>query len=200
MGRRELIERHLPLVERVSRRFPAHLREDAVQDGVFGLARALDRYDGRGSFETYAWACIAGSMREGIRRMSRRYQVTEMDDGAGVLDMLPHGGAAPGDRVDGDDSVEVALSGLPERWRVMFRERYGEGLTLGEIGDRHGVHLTRVKQILDEAMVKVARNACSHHDGGAAMMVLSGSYRRRRIPCACKGQIKPIGHTHWDDE
>ena len=166
MARREMIERYLPLVERVARRFPRHLREDAVQDGVFGLARALDGYEvGRGEFETYAWWWIAGAMRDGIRRMSRRYQVTEMDDGAGVLDMLPHGGAAPGDRVDGDDSVEVALSGLPDRWRVMFVDRYRDGLTLVEIGERHGVHLTRVKQILDEARARVSGGSGRLHSG-----------------------------------
>lgn len=64
------VERHLPLVRWVVRRVPAYCREDALQDGVLGLMRAVQRFDpGRGvTFSTYATKWILGAVRSGLTR------------------------------------------------------------------------------------------------------------------------------------
>ena len=85
LGERErLIERHLPLVRLLARRF-AHRGvelEDLVQVGSIGLINAVDRFDrARGcSFGAYAAASIVGEIRRHLRdagsviRLPRRIQ------------------------------------------------------------------------------------------------------------------------------
>lgn len=84
-GERErLIERHLPLVRRLARRF-AHRGvefDDLVQVGSIGLINAVDRYDpSRGcSFGAYAVPSIVGEIKRHLRdagcviRLPRRVQ------------------------------------------------------------------------------------------------------------------------------
>ena len=82
--REELIERHLPLVRRLARRF-AHRGvelEDLVQVGSIGLINAVDRFDpSRGcSFGAYAVPSIVGEIKRHLRdagcviRLPRRIQ------------------------------------------------------------------------------------------------------------------------------
>jgi len=85
VGERErLIERHLPLVRRLARRF-AHRGvelEDLVQVGSIGLINAVDRFDrARGcSFGAYAVPSIVGEIKRHLRdtaciiRLPRRIQ------------------------------------------------------------------------------------------------------------------------------
>ena len=70
-ARRELIERHLPLVRAVAHRF-AHRGEsldDLVQVGALGLIKAVDRFDpDRGvTLGAYAAPTIAGEIRNHLR-------------------------------------------------------------------------------------------------------------------------------------
>jgi RNA polymerase sigma-B factor len=84
-GERErLIERHLPLVRRLARRYARRgvELEDLVQVGAIGLINAVDRFDGsRGcSFGAYAVPSIVGEIKRHLRdsgciiRLPRRIQ------------------------------------------------------------------------------------------------------------------------------
>lgn len=70
-ARDRLIERHLPLVRALARRYAGAGEpvEDLVQVGAIGLIKAVDRYDpGRGAaLEHYAAVCIAGEIRHHLR-------------------------------------------------------------------------------------------------------------------------------------
>ncbi len=83
-ARAQLIERHLPLVRALARRF-SHRGEqldDLVQAGSLGLIKAVDRYDpGRGSsLAAYAIPTIVGEIQRYLRdsastvRLPRRQQ------------------------------------------------------------------------------------------------------------------------------
>jgi RNA polymerase sigma-B factor len=78
-ARRELIERHLPLVRAVARRFGAvdEPLEDLVQIGTIGLIKAVDRYDDeRGvPLGAYAAAAIDGEIRHHLRDRSAPVRV-----------------------------------------------------------------------------------------------------------------------------
>ena len=73
-ARQDLIERHLPLVRRVARRFAGtdEPLEDLVQVGTIGLIKAVDRYDGGRGIDlgAYATPAIAGEIRHHLRDRS----------------------------------------------------------------------------------------------------------------------------------
>ena len=82
-ARRQLIERHLPLVRSIARRYAgAEPLEDLVQVGAIGLIKAADRFDAaRGvAFGAYAAPFVAGEIRHHLRdrcapvRVPRRLQ------------------------------------------------------------------------------------------------------------------------------
>ena len=82
-ARRELIERHLPLVRALARRYAGEESlEELFQVGAIGLIKAVDSYDGaRGvSLAAYAAPVIAGEIRHHLRdrcapvRVPRRLQ------------------------------------------------------------------------------------------------------------------------------
>jgi RNA polymerase sigma-B factor len=82
--RDELVERHLPLVEYLARRFAGRGEplDDLVQVATIGLIKAIDRFDpDRGvEFSTYATPTIAGEVKRHFRdkgwavRVPRRLQ------------------------------------------------------------------------------------------------------------------------------
>ena len=71
MNRAELIERHLPLVESIARRFErsGEPLDDLVQVGTIGLIKAVDRFDAsRGNkLSTLAAPAIEGEIRHHLR-------------------------------------------------------------------------------------------------------------------------------------
>jgi RNA polymerase sigma-B factor len=89
VSRERLIESHLPLVQRVARRFVGRGEEldDLVQVGAVGLVKAADRFEpDRGvRFATFANAVIEGEIRRHLRdrtgtlRIPRRLQQTGSD-------------------------------------------------------------------------------------------------------------------------
>jgi RNA polymerase sigma-B factor len=70
-SRERLIERHLPLVRALARRYATRGEplDDLVQVGAIGLIKAVDRFDPtrRTPFELYAGAAIAGEIRHHLR-------------------------------------------------------------------------------------------------------------------------------------
>ena len=73
-NRNKLIEDYLPLVKMVAGRlgmhFPNHVdREDFINNGIFGLVQAIERFDAEKGvkFETFATLRIRGAMLDAIR-------------------------------------------------------------------------------------------------------------------------------------
>jgi RNA polymerase sigma-B factor len=68
--RAELVERHMPLVNHLARRYGDHgEREDVTQVAAIGLLKAIDRYDpGRGiAFSSFAFPTILGEIKRYYR-------------------------------------------------------------------------------------------------------------------------------------
>lgn len=73
-NRNQLIEDYLPLVKivagRLSMHFPNYIdKEDFINNGIFGLVQAIERYDAEKGvkFETFATLRIRGAMLDAIR-------------------------------------------------------------------------------------------------------------------------------------
>ena len=70
-ARTELVERHLPLVRHLARRFTggAELLEDLEQVGAIGLLNAIDRFDptSGNAFSSFAVPTILGEIRRHFR-------------------------------------------------------------------------------------------------------------------------------------
>lgn len=72
-GQWEMAIPHLPLVRMCAKRYPSHLIDDAVADGILGLLRAVQKYDpGRGTeFSAFAVPVITSAIIAGRRNAHR---------------------------------------------------------------------------------------------------------------------------------
>jgi RNA polymerase sigma-B factor len=164
--RRTLIERHLPLVRAVARRYAggAEPLEDLVQIGSIGLIKAADRYDAaRGaSFAAYAAPFIAGEIRHHLRdrctpvRVPRRLQEEGVRVVAVGLDCAgdlaqPDTAAHTHDRL----ALGAALRALRPRERTILQLRFGEDLSQAQIAGRTGLSQVHVSRMLRGALARL---------------------------------------------
>ena len=168
--RDELIERHLPLVRSVARRFAdrGEPLEDLVQVGCVGLIKAVDRYDpARGvTLGAYAAPTIEGEIRNHLRDR-------------GTVIRLPRG-AAPGSaartplpleaspqpwpdpaaeqglaRSEDRALLDGGLRHLRSRERRIVELRYYDGLSQRRIAATLGISQVHVSRLLRESLDKL---------------------------------------------
>jgi RNA polymerase sigma-B factor len=124
-ARGQLVELHLPLVDRCARRFlnRGEPFEDLVQVGTIGLIKAVDRFDiDRGvEFSTYATPTIIGEIKRHFRdtgwaiRVPRRLQELRMSIAAATSDLSQRLGRSPTPREVADRlgvAVEDVVAGM----------------------------------------------------------------------------------------
>jgi RNA polymerase sigma-B factor len=163
-SRRELIERHLPLVRAVARRFAGGEEplEDLVQVGTIGLIKAVDRYDpSRGvALGAYATPSIAGEIRHHLRDRSAPVRVPRREQAAGVRVTAVELDAV-GDRAQANDPVAAAherlalrgaLRSLHARERQVVQLRFGDDLSQAQIAARVGLSQVHVSRTLRRAL------------------------------------------------
>ncbi len=138
-----LVGEHYADVLRYCRRHaPAGLAEDAAQETFLRFVRARSRYRERGRARAY----LVTIARNVCADMVRRY--------AAGWDELPEslsGGGDPGDADDGRD-LTAALARLPRSQREALELRYGEGLTVGEVGAALGMSRFAAARALSAAL------------------------------------------------
>jgi RNA polymerase sigma-B factor len=162
LSRDALIERHLPLVRTIARRFSGagEPLEDLIQVGAIGLIKAVDRYDpGRGTrLEPYAAAAIAGEIRHHLRdrcsvvRLPRRLcaegarvRVDPLGDTHGTsADLAP----AADDRL----AIAGAVRGLHPRTRRLVALRYFGDLSQAQAAAAVGISPVHASRLIHEAL------------------------------------------------
>jgi len=165
-ARRHLIERHLPLVRAIARRFAASGEppEDLAQIGAIGLIKAADRFDaGRGvSFSAYAAPFVAGEIRHHLRdrcapvRVPRRLQAQGVRVTAVALDHAPDGAQVdPMGQAQDRLALGAALRSLAPRERRILQLRFGEDLSQAQIARRTGLSQVHVSRTLRGALVRL---------------------------------------------
>jgi RNA polymerase sigma-B factor len=169
-ARRELIERHLPLVRAVARRF-AHrgeALEDLVQVGAVGLIKAVDRFDpARGvTLGAYAAPTIAGEIRNHLRdraTLIRLPRDAEPETPARfplpletTIELWPDVAAERGlERSEDRALLADGLRALPSRERRIVHLRYFGGLSQRGIAAELGISQVHVSRLLRESLGKL---------------------------------------------
>lgn len=169
-ARRQLIERHLPLVRAVARRF-AHRGEsleDLVQVGAVGLIKAVDRFDpSRGvTLGSYAAPTIAGEIRHHLRdrgtliRLPRNAEhgppaQTSLPLEA-TIERWPDAAAERGlERSEDRALLAGGLQALPIRERRIVQLHYYGGLSQRGIAAELGISQVHVSRLLQASLGKL---------------------------------------------
>jgi RNA polymerase sigma-B factor len=164
-ARRLLIERHLPLVRSIARRYAGggEPLEDLAQVGAIGLIKAADRFDeARGvAFAAYAAPLVAGEIRHHLRdrcapvRVPRRLQAEGVRVTAVELEQAD--GPQPDPMGEAHDRVALgaALRALAPTERRVVQLRYLEDLTQAQIARRIGRSQVHVSRTLRAALLRL---------------------------------------------
>ena len=169
-ARRDLIERHLPLVRAVARRF-AHRGEsleDLVQVGAVGLIKAVDRFDrSRGvTLGAYAAPTIAGEIRNHLRDRGTLIRLPrDAEQGAPArfplplepaVELWPDAAAERGlERSEDRALLAGGLRTLPSRERRIVQLRYYGGLSQRGIAAELGISQVHVSRLLRDSLGKL---------------------------------------------
>ena len=153
-----LVGEHYADVLRYCRKHaPTGLAEDAAQETFLRFVRARSRYREQGRARAYL-VTIARNVCADLAR-----------DRASLWAELPEtlsGGDDPGEADDGRD-LASALARLPRAQREALELRYGEGLTVGEVGTALGVSRFAAARALSSALeaLRASLGASNKRDG-----------------------------------
>jgi RNA polymerase sigma-B factor len=167
--RSQLIERHLPLVRSIARRYAGEEPlDDLAQVGAIGLIKAADRYDAARNvaFAAFAAPFIAGEIRHHLRdraapvRVPRRLQAegvrvttVELDEAGGESDPM----AQAHDRL----ALGAALRALQPSERRIVALRFVEDLSQAQIARRIGLSQVHVSRTLRGALLRLHEQLAS---------------------------------------
>jgi RNA polymerase sigma-B factor len=175
-ARTRMIERHLPLVRGIARRFAGRGEplDDLVQVGMLALISAVDRCErGReGQFASYAAACVEGEIRRHLRDRCDPLRIPRHLQGDTVLmaslrapATLEGQAEAVAQQEPELDDVGVARAlvasaarSLDPRERRVVALRYFLDLSQAEIGDAVGISQVHVSRVLQQALGKMRLN------------------------------------------
>ena len=141
-----LLHDHYDLVRAVCHRIVANRAdaEDATQQAMISIARALPRFDGRSKFSTWAFRIATNAALDEIRRTRRRHRPT--DDAVIAPAVAPAVDAANG-LVD-QMALEAALSQVSPEYRQVLVLRHVADLDYAEIADTLGLPIGTVRSRL----------------------------------------------------
>ena len=164
-ARRRLIERHLPLVGSIARRYAggAEPLDDLVQVGSIGLIKAADRYDAdRGvPFPAFAAPFIAGEIRHHLRdgcspvRVPRRLHEEGVRVVAVELDAAADAHTDPMPEAHDRLAVGTARGALRPRERRIVHLRFVEDLSQAQIARATGLSQVHVSRMLRRALTRL---------------------------------------------
>jgi RNA polymerase sigma-B factor len=171
-ARAEVIERHLPLVRVLARRY-AHRgerMEDLVQVGSIGLIDAVDRFDPtRGDFVSFAVPTISGQIKNHFRDRSK---VVRIPRGVAALSERPRVVPLSELNPDGepttpaedtfetcDDRLLLAAGfrTLDARQRRILHLRFYAGLSQSEIAGEVGLSQIQVSRVIRASLERMRR-------------------------------------------
>src|SRR4029453_18484731 len=117
-----LLRRHYDRIHAVCRRIAGGSRDadDAAQEALIRIVRALDRFDGRASFATWVYRIATNPALDELRKPARRPQLHVVADDAAHRDTEPADPLAhlQVEAVSDRMAIEAALSELPEEFRT----------------------------------------------------------------------------------
>jgi RNA polymerase sigma-70 factor (ECF subfamily) len=148
----QLLRQHYDRMFAVSRRILGNDSDaaDATQEAMISVVRSLAKFDGRSSFGTWAYRITTNACLDELRRRRRRPTLADRDsDRDPSHDHDPHtadpAAEQPIDAVAERMSIDAALGGLPEEFRVPIVLRDVADLDYAEIAHTLGIPVGTVK-------------------------------------------------------
>ena len=126
--------------------------DDFVQEGVFGLIRAIEKFDlnTKWEFLTYAYSWVVEMMSRARENKESVIRVPIHIQKDRVAEKIEDNNRTLETRVAARQIVDRVIKELDPRSRSIVVAGL-EGQTLQQIGDAHGLTLERVRQIRAEA-------------------------------------------------
>ena len=165
---RELAERYSRVVRVCAR--PYFLEggdmEDLIQEGMFGLVKAMRDYSpvGDASFSTYAQACIKNRIYSAIRTALRKKHTPLNESVSFEGEELKNAAAGEGNPEDAVISSEklkefkTSLDRILSQFEQDVLKLYREGWSYEEIGEQLG----RSSKAVDNAVQRIRRKTVRH--------------------------------------
>jgi len=165
----QLLERYQGKVYRLCcalLRNPAQA-EDAAQESLVRIWRALPSYDGRASLSTWIYTITRNRCLTAIERRRARAAIEEETDGDHTDAPLdPHMQIAASDHDDAPAVLRQLVDGLPERYRRVLTLFYYEDRSVSEVAEMLAMPEGTVKTTLFRARALLAEELkrCGLHD------------------------------------
>ena len=144
-----LLRRHYDRIHAVCRRIAGTTRDadDAAQEALIRIVRAIDRFDGRASFSTWSYRIATNAALDELRKRSRRPQlhVVADDERGGAPERADDVAQRRVEGVVDRMSIDAALAELPDEFRVPVVMRDVGDLDYAEIAATLGVPVGTVK-------------------------------------------------------
>jgi RNA polymerase sigma-70 factor (ECF subfamily) len=146
-----LLRRHYGRIHAVCRRIAGTTRDadDAAQEAMIRIVRALDRFDGRASFATWTFRIATNTALDELRKRGRRPQLHLApgagDDSRAEPEQADEHAQRHVEGVADRMAIEGALAELPEEFRVPVVMRDVGDLDYAEIAEALGVPIGTVK-------------------------------------------------------
>ena len=147
----QLLRRHFDRIHAVCRRIAGSTRDadDAAQEALIRIVRALGRFDGRASFSTWSYRIATNAALDELRKRSRRPQLHLVGDDperrAGVTEATDELAQRRVEGVVDRLAIDAALAELPEEFRVPVVMRDVGDLDYAEIAEALSVPIGTVK-------------------------------------------------------
>lgn len=147
------------VVNRMFRTANEHRRDDAVQEGLIGLLRAVDTFDGSKQvrFSTYATACIINALREMLR-----FEITRKKHHRANRDLMPNTNGYEDEIVEPPNVARLMQQArLNDRQRQVLEWRFGIGtdrVNLKTVGERLGLSTEQARQIEKQALAQMRQH------------------------------------------
>ena len=147
-----LLRQHYDTVRAVCHRIVvnAHDADDATQNALIAIVRALPSFDGRSKFSTWVYRIATNAALDEVRRIRRR-AVPHNDH---TFASIPVGDASAS--VDAQLAVSTALSRVPEEFRVVLVLRHIADLEYDEIAVILDIPVGTVRSRLSRGRTQLA--------------------------------------------
>jgi len=147
----QLLRRHFDRIHAVCRRIAGSTRDadDAAQEALIRIVRALDRFDGRASFSTWSYRIATNAALDELRKRGRRPQLhvvgDDPDRGVGAPEATDELAQRRVEGVVDRLAIDAALADLPEEFRTAVVMRDIGDLDYAEIAEALAVPVGTVK-------------------------------------------------------
>lgn len=175
----DLLSEHYERIWSVCRRVAGNHAdaEDATQEALIKIVRALPGFDGRSKFSTWCFRIATNCAIDVLRKRGRRNELSA-DRPIGGTDrtiastLVDESGAAQIDELPAMMAFESALAKLDEDFRVAVVMRDVGTLSYGEIADHLGVPVGTVKSRIArgrQQLFELLAAGNQSHDGGVTV-------------------------------